>query len=128
VKNMDNEKIIITVDEINDFVRTKMWLDFEVLNYDKYKLTVIGSIDISTAHDIEITFEDISFVSMPFEWKTDTSNKALVFVEGEEAIAINRRFQVEKGYHIFRIIPEDFPEDFGCYLGAKSISYQISKQ
>lgn len=125
---MDNKKVKITVDEINDFIRKKMWLDFEVLNYDKSKLTVIGSIDISTVHDIEIVFEDVFFVSMPFEWKTDTSETVLIFVEGEEAIAINKRFQVEKGYYIFKFIPEDFPEDFGCYLGAKSISYQIKKQ
>ena len=125
---MDIVKVKITIEEINNFIREKMWLDFEVRNFDKYKLTLTGSIDISTVHDIEIIFEDVSFVSMPFEWKTDTSKTVLVFVEGEEATAINRRFQVEKGYHIFKFIPEDFPEDFGCYLGAKSITYQINKQ
>ncbi|EGO62751.1 hypothetical protein [Acetonema longum] len=124
---MDIVSIKTIMAEINSFIQQQMWLDFEVIQYIRNKLTVIGSIDISNPHDLEIHFEDISFVSLPIEWKTDTSKTALLLLEGEAAILLNKRFHVQQGYHIFKFTPEDYPEDFGCYVGARAISYQIIK-
>ena len=125
---MNIEHIICVVNEINDYIKKQMWLDFEVLSYENYTLSIIGSIDISSEHDIKIIFNDVSFISMPFEWKTDTSVEALILVTGEEAVIMNRKFQVERGHYIFKFVPESFLGDFGCYLAAKTISYQINKK
>jgi len=123
VNALDAKAAVIGIDaEIRNF----SWLDFEVLEFVGRQLTLIGSIDSSVKHDLEVIFKDINFVSMPFEWKTDTSTKVLELVEGEEAIAINQRFQVEQGYHIFRFHPEDFITPDGCLIAAKSIDWRNS--
>jgi hypothetical protein len=114
------------VEEINIFLQKELWFDFEVICYQDRKLTIIGSIDPSSHHNIEIYFEDIFFVSLPVEWKTDTTKTILSILAGDNAIELNKRFQVEIGYHIFRFAPEDYPEDFGCLIGARKISYSLS--
>ena len=123
---MNIERIICIVNEINDYIKKQLWLDFEVLSYENCTLSIIGNIDISSEHDIKITFNDVSFISMPFEWKTNTSIEAFFLVTGEEAVTLNRKFQVERGHYVFKFIPEGFTGDFGCYLAAKSISYHIN--
>ena len=125
---MSIEDIKKTVDEINKYIQKELWFDFDVFNYVRNKLTITGSIDFSVKYDIEIVFEDIAFVSLPFEWQTDTSQTVLSIIENsDEAKAINIKFQVEQGHTLFKFIPEGFPENFGCILGAKSISYKIIK-
>ncbi|MFC5702317.1 hypothetical protein ACFPVX_13525 [Cohnella faecalis] len=116
------------VEDINTFIGSQLWLDFEVLQYDKQKLTIIGSIDISNMHDIEIVFEDIFFVSLPIEWKTDTSRPVLSILEGEKAKILNKKFQVEQGHSIFAFAPEDYPDDFGCYVCAKKIAFNLTSE
>lgn len=114
-----------TVAEINTFLQTKPWLDFEIIAYDQQKLTVIGSIDPSSRHNIEIYFDDVFFVSSPVEWKTDTTKIVLCIIEGEQAVKLNIKFRVEIGYFIFQFVSEDYPEDFGCLIAARNISYLI---
>ncbi|GIO67640.1 hypothetical protein [Paenibacillus cookii] len=125
METLETKKV---VEDINTFIRSQLWLDFEVLQYDKQKLTIIGSIDISNMHDIEIVFEDIFFVSLPIEWKTDTSRQVLSILEGEKAIILNKKFQVEQGYSIFAFAPEDYPDDFGCYVCAKKITFNLTSE
>ena len=95
--------------------------------YTKNMLTIIGSIDSSSTHNIEIYFEDIFFISLPIEWKTNTSVNVLKLLDGNLAITENRRFQVEQGYQIFSFKPEDYSDHFGCLIGAKKISFEIMK-
>ncbi|MFF2482313.1 hypothetical protein [Paenibacillus sp. NPDC058071] len=122
---MEISEITKVVEDINKFIRNQPWLDFEVLQYDKQKLTIIGCIDISNLHDIEIVFEDIFFVSLPIEWKTDTSRPVLSVLEREKAIILNKKFKVEQGHSIFAFAPEDYPDDFGCYVSAKKIAFKL---
>jgi len=112
------------LDEINSFLMQELWMDFEVIQYTGNELVIMGSIDISNPHDIEIIFRDVFFISMPMEWKTDTSKTVLEVVEGQPAIDLNKKFQVEQGYHIFKFIPEDYDKDFGCFIAAKGINYK----
>lgn len=125
---MEISEIKKNVESINTFIGNQLWLDFEVLHYDKQKLTIIGSIDISNAHDIEIVFEDVFFVSLPIEWKTDTSEQSLSIIEGETEIILNKKLQVEQGYSIFAFVPEDYPEDFACYVCAKRITFNLTSR
>lgn len=114
------------IKEINIFLQKELWFDFEVVRYQDQKLTIIGSIDPSSHHNIEIYFEDIFFVSLPMEWKTDTAKNILSIIEGDDAIELNKKFQVEIGYHIFRFAPENYLENFGCLIAAREISYTLT--
>jgi hypothetical protein len=120
---MDESQVVRVVDRINQHVCQQPWCDFEVKEYRGTKLVVTGSLDLSAAHIFEVWFEGVFFVSMPMEWKTDTSRPTLALMVGEGAASVNRRFRVERGHHIFRFTPEDYPEDFGCLVGAREIGF-----
>jgi hypothetical protein len=120
---VDESQVMRVVDNINQHVCQQPWCDFEVKEYRGTKLVVTGSLDVSAAHMFEVWFEGVFFVSMPMEWKTDTSRPPLALLVGEDAAAVNRRFCVERGHHIFRFTPEDYPDDFGCLVGAREIGF-----
>lgn len=124
---MNINEIRKVVADINHYAKKQLWLDFEVNQYLNRKMTVIGSIDPSSTPNIEIHFEDIFFVSLPTEWNTDTSVSILVLPEGEEAFLINKKFQVEQGYYLFKFIPEYYPDEFGCLIASKKISFLNKK-
>ena len=96
-------------------------MDFEIIEYSRYKLKIIGSIDISSAPNIEIVFKDVFFAFTVFNWKTDTSCKVISLVKGDEAKKINMEFQVEQGYHLVKFQAEDYPYNFGCLFGIKEV-------
>ena len=125
---MNEEQAKQAVAEINAYLQQQLWFDFEVMEYRGYDLTVMGSLDISAPHDVEICFKEVFFVSLPMQWKTDTASPPLRLVAGAEAYELNQRFRVEHGHHIFRFTPEDYPEEFGCLVGARAISFVLTKQ
>lgn len=71
-------------------------MDFEIIEYSRYKLKIIGSIDISSAPNIEIVFKDVFFASTVFNWKTDTSCKVISLVKGDEAKKSIWNFKLNK--------------------------------
>lgn len=122
---MSIEEILCEVEVINEILKMSLWMDFEIKRYSEGKLTIYGGVDLLYSHSIEISFEDVFFVSLPFEWKTDTKAEVLHLLEGEASKAINLKFMVEQGYHIFKFMAEDYPGDFGCFIGARMISHTV---
>lgn len=115
--------IVEKINAINAIVKKQSWYDFEVQDLKGNNLTVIGSLDFSNNHTLEITFTDVFHMSLNTSWSSDTSEKVLLLAEGEEARKINLKFRIEQGNFLFRFIPEDFGEDTGFYIAAKDLSF-----
>ena len=121
---MTHQQIKTVIDEINKYLNKQLWMDFEIIEYSKYVLRIIGSLDISAMPNIEITFKDVFFTSTVFDWQTDTSQQVLFLIEGSEARELNMKFRVEQGYHLIRFKAEDYPDNFGCIFGVKEILFK----
>ena len=122
---MERDEVLKVVDEINAVLQSHGWMDFEVMEYGNYRLHLQGGIDRTVAHDVDIYFEGVFHLSLPMEWQTDTSAPSLKLLGGQEAYAENIKFKVEQGHYVFRFTPEDYPNNFGCYISAKHVSYSI---
>ena len=84
-----------------------MWFDFQIIEYDGYKLTIAGSIDLIYYHTLEVVFQDVFFVSGFFEgWRSDTSKPVFILPENESEM--NQKFEIEQGYQLFIFITEDY--------------------
>ena len=118
---MDTNDASEAVRQINEFLRSRPWMDFELKEYTGYRLVVMGGIDPSVGPEVEIWFEGVAFVSMPIEWRTDTSVDPFALLQGDQARMLNRRFQVEQGHHVFRFTAEGFSPESGCALAAKQV-------
>ena len=112
------------LDQINEYLETQLWMDFEIIEYSRYMLRIIGSLDISSVPDIEIIFKDICFMSTVFNWKTDTSREAISLIEGDEAKKTNIKFRVEQGYYLVKFQAEDYPNNFGCIFGIREVIFR----
>jgi hypothetical protein len=111
------------VNEINDFLKKEMWFDFEMLEYKKNILTVVGSTDFSYSHNIEIYFKDVFSIHCNSEWKSDTSKNIIEIVQGDTAKKINIENKIEQGYTLFKLIPEDMNEESFFYIAARDLEY-----
>ncbi|MBW7473868.1 hypothetical protein K0T92_03815 [Paenibacillus oenotherae] len=123
---MNIEEVKLVVQEINDFISSGLWFDFEIKKYFDGELSLYGGLSLSHP-DIEIKFKDIFFISLPMIWKTDTKETILNVLEGEDEKETSEKFQVEYLHYIFKFTPEDYPSDFGCLIAAKEISYNFLK-
>lgn len=113
------------VEKINQYMTSQPWCDFEVMSYLGERLTIMGSLDPSHEHEIEIVFEGVACASLPFEWKTDTSVSPFQLVTGEHAVRLNRIFQVEVGHRMFGIRPEGYSPGFLCVVAARRIGFRV---
>jgi hypothetical protein len=118
-------EVSLIVNTVSNRIQQEPWFDFEVIKYNKNELVIGGGKSLSYPHELEILFKDVFFVSMPVEWRTDTSKNIFTILEGDEKYNVNKRFQVEQGYFIFKFFPEDYPNDFGCLICAKSVDVKF---
>ncbi|MBL7950883.1 MAG: hypothetical protein JNM62_04130 [Flavobacteriales bacterium] len=110
------------VEEINQLVRAQEWFDFHVVECDFRKLVVGGSEDLTYYHKLEVVFENVFFFSGVISgWGTDTSKPMITIPEGEELRELNMRFEIQVGYQLFVILPEDFKNKI--YVAAERLSY-----
>lgn len=118
------EKIRDTVETIDSIIRKEKWFDLHVAEYDGYSLSIVGGIDLSYFHTLEVIFEDVFFFSgFVNGWHSDTSSN--VFIMPENKIELNRKFEIQQGYHLFAFIPEDYTNKI--FIASKNISFNASK-
>lgn len=124
---MHKEAIDENVRQINEIIGKELWYDFYVNSYIGDELSIYGGLSTSYP-DMEITFKSVFLVSLPFMWKSDpTRGNILTLLKGEGDYEINKKFNVEYLHYNFKFIPDEYPDDFGCYISAKEISYRLLK-
>ncbi|GGJ30446.1 hypothetical protein [Paenibacillus hunanensis] len=123
---MNEIEVIQIVGSINEYVSKEPWMDFDVALSNGWDLTIIGRLDNTLKEaNIEITFEQISFVSIPFGWKTDTSSNIIKLATHKEVEELSDKFEVEIGNYIFKFIAEGFNNEKYYFVGAKKISCRL---
>jgi len=110
--------------EINEFLKSKDWFDFEIDKYENGNLSIMGSTDFSYYHELEIVFEDVFFIQCPTNWSVNTSDNVIVQSDHEEQRKINIDYEIEHGYILFKLIAEDKAPIF---ISSKNISYKVEK-
>ena len=113
------------VDLLNSLISKELWYDFEVVELKDGDFKIIGSTDFSTHHSLEIIFIDVYHLNINHSWRTDTSNPVLFILASDEAEKYNLKFEIIKGFEVFKIIVEDFNRSF--YIAAKEIEFEAKK-
>jgi hypothetical protein len=108
---MDIAQIDAVVAETNAFLSRHPWMDFSVWSYRSVELEVSGSRDESYWSDLRVVFGDVCWACIRFQgWHSDTSRPVLTRATGAEAYAMNSRFEIETGHHLFKFVAENFAE------------------
>jgi hypothetical protein len=107
-----------TLDRINDFLKKHQWCDFEIIDL-KGNIRIGGKTGFADEYDILITFTEVFFMQILYEWKTDTKVNSFVIPDIEEQRTINMNFDIEEGHQLFKILAEDI--DTPMYISSKNI-------
>ncbi len=59
------------IDEIKEHDWKERWLDFSVFLYERNRLIVVGSDDLSYYHNLEIIIEAPSYINGVMDWSCD---------------------------------------------------------
>ena len=113
------------VSEINQFLKSLPWCDFEIFEMSGGRLTIQGSISPSYPFDIRIFFDEVFHIQCNSYWKTDTSKDVISVAVDEEARTLNVKYGVEVGNVVFKLSAEDLATSF--YVVAKSVSYILKE-
>ena len=123
---MDSDPVDDIVNEVNSYVARHPWMDFSVWSYRDVELEVSGSLDESYWSDLRIVFTGVCWACIRFQgWHSKTSHPVLLRVDGSEAYAVNVRFQIEVGHHLFKFIAEDFAEPM--WIAAQGIRTNFTR-
>lgn len=115
------------IDKINIIFSDLWYHSMSVWGWDGYKLTIIGSnTSNSYEHSLEITFEEISYLSIIPDWSSeDITGSVLSLVDDNEGSSINPRYHFGlEGFFLFKIVSEDVDVPF--YISAKNIKYNTN--
>lgn len=63
------------INEINKHDWKETWLDFSVFLYEKTRLVIVGSDDLSYYHTFEVIIELPSYISGVMDWSCDTNDE-----------------------------------------------------
>jgi hypothetical protein len=115
------------LDEINNYLKNCLWMDFEICEMSFIKIEVAGRIDRSiNDFSISIEFNQPYLVYGLLTWGLDNSKEFISLAKPSEFIEFNKRYRIEQGKYLFRINMEDFDE--GIYIAASDVKCVIYKE
>ena len=127
---MENENVVL---ELNKYISSLLWVDFDVVSFCEDNLLIHGGIDLLYGPDIEITFKGVFAVQGKFSWTISTDKnekiKRLYYDVYDDKIML-QNLQPEVGYHLFAFkIDNDYEDnELFFYVFAKSVEFCIHKQ
>jgi len=107
-------------DRLNELVKTTNTVDFRIQSYDAVNLILTGSFDFCYYHEVEVTFHEVSYISLPADFSYPTLRKAA----HEEIVRIAKFITVNSEETVFCIEAETSSslEKLPFYVVAEGIS------
>ena len=121
---MNNIKCLKVINKINEFLKKELWMDFDLLKIDLNEVVLSGRVSELGEEVIKISFIEPFMVScsMYFTYKEGDS---ISLLQGDEEIALNKKYHVETGNHIFQLVVNDNEDTF--FIMARGIQVEINE-
>ncbi|MBA0186382.1 hypothetical protein WBW39_19890 [Pectobacterium versatile] len=95
------------VQKINMHEWRESWLDFSIFSYDRGRLVIAGSDDLSYYHNLEIIFIQPAFIDGVTEWSCDVSEEFVRYHPESKAMEF-----YSDGERKLKVIAEDVLVNF----------------
>jgi hypothetical protein len=69
-----NSEIRQTIDQLNTVIKSQLWCDFFIVDFNERNLIVRGTQDATYGFNLEIEFQSVLYVDAPTQWKTNTKS------------------------------------------------------
>ena len=87
------------LERINEIVETTNTVDYRIQSYDSVNLMITGSFDFCYYHEVELTFHEVSYISLP----ADFGNPTFRLATEKECADINKIIAVDEEEKVFCI-------------------------
>ena len=111
------------INQINNFLKGQLWMDFEICAMDRGKVELYGFLDEAGADKIKIDFILPHMISCNFAFTYEGKHDFISVIDGEEAYRINMEYGVTHGNVIFKL--SNINVDADMIIIAKGIEVQI---
>lgn len=113
------------INMINEYLKEQLWMDFEVCNVNCGKIEMFGFLDEAGEDKIKIIFDKPYMMLSTFCFTYEGNSDFISLVTGDEAVELNKKYNVTQGNHIFKFSDTNINGDM--YIIAKEIEVQIMK-
>lgn len=113
------------INMINEYLKEQLWMDFEVCNMNCGKIEMFGFLDEAGEDKIKIIFDKPYMMLSTFCFTYEGNSDFISLVTGDEAVELNKKYNVTQGNHIFKFSDTNINGDM--YIIAKEIEVQIMK-
>lgn len=117
------EKWLKEINKINDYLKEELWMDFEICKLNGDELILSGRIDELEEECIRIKFLQPYLVSCTLSIKYGGEIDFIQMVADNEFVEINKKYHVEKGNLVFKIMINEIDEPM--LIIAKGIESEI---
>lgn len=119
INQADTREIL---DRINEFLEGRAWFDFRLSDYNGLDLYLVGSTDLSYYHELEIVFENASFILCSSEWSAGLDHEPVFSLAEPEDHALVNSYDNSWGYSVLiKMCTDDSDKPF--YIGCYGIHY-----
>lgn len=114
-----NDEIV----KINSYLAKELWMDFEVYKLNAGEVILSGFLDEMDSDKIRIKFIQPYMMVCTMSFTFEGGMNFISVLEGEEAIEMNKKYQVTEGNNIFMFSNTNI--NSRMFLIAKKIEFQI---
>lgn len=108
---------------INGYLKQHLWMDFELCNMNCGKIELFDFLDEAGEDKIKIVFDRPYMMLSTFCFTYEGNSDFISLATGDEAIELNKKYNVTQGNQIFKISNTNVKNDM--YIIAKGLEVQI---
>ena len=120
---MSREDCLVIIEKINRCLKENQWMDFEICRMNEGQIVLSGKLDELDEEVIEISFIQPFMLSCLMNFSYEDGN-FISITEGEETIEMNKRYKIEQGNYIFKLLIDDNATNF--FIAAREIGVRIA--
>ena len=110
---------------INNYMKTQLWMDFEMCSIGRSKIQIYGFIDEAAEEKVLIEFKMPYMIDGVFAFTYEGEGDFISVVEGKEAYNLNKKYGVLEGNTIFKISNININKEL--FIAAQNLTYYIKQ-
>ena len=116
-----------SINEINNFLSKRTWMDFTYKKIDEESISLIGCIDLTDIKpEIEITFSYPQVIASPFFWTMDNNQMFIKLSSIEELKEVTGLYAYDDVY-VFKLSDEQLEGKSAIFITATGVQCNILK-
>lgn len=92
----------MSLKDLNEFIKDYLWMDLEIKSFVGSNLLIVGAIDLTYSHEIELLFSNVTYIRLGQNWTWDKKDKKSIVeeVDGIYFCPEKERKKIQENFYI----------------------------